>query len=227
MLTDTEIRESIDQGSLRIDPFKATNVEPASYDVRAGRVLVARRGIVNLRSEPVVLRHGDWAEIESMEVLEMPLNIAASVGLRSSLSRRGINGSAGPQIDPGYRGRVYISVFNASTLPFEINYEMTFATVIFHRLAQDSSHAYDGKFQGQMTFPEEDVERMLKMEAYTLSDVIHSVGLLEDTVGKLTKTTEKMSNDLGWVKNLLFAILIALIIGLAQGLVQGLLGLTP
>ena len=65
------------------------------------------------------------------------------------------------------------------------------------------------------------------MESYTLSDVIHSVGLLEDTVGKLTKTTEKMSNDLGWVRNLLFAILIALIIGLGQGLVKSFFGLKP
>ncbi|MBI2818613.1 MAG: hypothetical protein HYX73_01420, partial [Acidobacteria bacterium] len=165
--------------------------------------------------------------IESLEVLEMPINMAASVGLRSSLSRRGINGSAGPQIDPGYRERVYISVFNASTLPFEVTYGMTFATVVFHRLARNASHAYDGKFQGQMTFPEEDVERMLKMEAYTLSDVIRSVGLLEDTVDKLTKTTEKMSTDLGWVRNLLFAILIALIIGLGQGLVKSWFGLAP
>ncbi|MBI4463561.1 MAG: dCTP deaminase [Acidobacteria bacterium] len=225
MLTDTEIRESIDQGSLKIREFEPKNIEPASYDVRAGRVLVAKRGIVNLRNEPVVLRHGDWAEIESLEVLELPVNMAASVGLRSSLSRKGINGSVGPQIDPGYHGRVYISVFNASTLPFEITYAMSFATVIFYRLARDASHAYEGKFQGQTTFPEEDVERMLRMEAYTLSDVIRSVGLLEETVNTLTKTSEKMANDLGWVKNLLFAILIALIIGIGQGLIRSWFGI--
>ena len=70
-----------------------------------------------------------------------------------------------------------------------------------------------------------DVNRMLKMEAYTLSDVIQSVSLLEQTVNKLTKTSEQMAQDLGWVKKLLFAILIALIIGLGQGIIRAALGI--
>jgi dCTP deaminase len=213
MLTDSEIREIIDQQSLKIKPFEPKNVEPASYDLRAGRVLVARKGIVDLSREPVVVRHGDWAEIESLEVVELPLNIAATVGVRSSLTRRGLDWFSGPQIDPGYMGKIYISVFNASSMPMEIAYGMSFATMMFYRLARDASHAYSGKFQKQLTFPEEDVERMLKMEAYTLSDVIQSVGLLEKTVNSLTRTSERMATDISWVKRLLFAILIALIVG--------------
>lgn len=219
MLTDTEINEATDNGSLRIDPFESKNLEPASYDIRAGRILIARRGIVNLRNEPVVLRHGDWAELESLEALELPLNIAATVGVRTSLTRRGLDWFGGPQIDPGYQGRIYISVFNASSTPIDITYGMTYATLVFYRLARNSSRTYSGQYQKQMTFPEEDVERMLKMEAYTLSDVIQSVGLLEQTVNKLTRTSEQMAIDIGWVKKLLFAILIALIVGVGQQLV--------
>ena len=215
MLADLEIRELCDSGKLQIDPFDPQYLEPASYDVRARRVLVARRGIVDLAKESVVLRHGDWAEMESMEVMELPLNLAATVGLRSGLTRRGLDWFGGPQIDPGYNGRIYISVFNASSTPVELTYAMSFATVIFYRLGKNASRAYSGKFQKQLTFPEEDVERMLKMETHTLSDVIQSVGILESTVGKLTKTSEKMATDIGWIKLLLFAILFAMIAGIA------------
>lgn len=45
-----------------------------------------------------------------------------------------------------------------------------------------------------------------------------SVGTLEDTVDKLTSKTTQMATDIGWVKNLLFAILIAIVIGLAATL---------
>jgi dCTP deaminase len=220
MLTDSEIREALDQHVLKINPFEPKNVEPASYDVRAGRILVARRGIVDLSREAVVLRHGDWAEIESLEVVELPLNIAGTVGVRSSLTRRGLDWFSGPQIDPGYMGKIYISVFNASVAPIDITYAMPFATLTFYRLAKNASRSYDGKFQKQLTFPEEDVERMLKMESYTLSDVITSVGLLEKTVNKLTETSERMATDLGWVKKLLFAILIALMIGVGSQLIS-------
>lgn len=218
MLTDSEIREALEKGGLKIDSFESKNLEPASYDIRAGRILVARRGIINLRNEPVVLRHGDWAELESLEAVELPLNMAATVGVRTSLTRRGLDWFGGPQIDPGYQGKIYISVFNAASTPIDIIYGMPYATLIFYRLAKNSSRTYAGQYQKQMTFPEEDVERMLKMEAYTLSDVIQSVGLLEQTVNKLTRTSEQMAGDIGWVKKLLFAILIALIIGVGQQL---------
>lgn len=42
MLSDVEIREAVNSG-LRIEPFDEKYVEPASYDIRAGRVLIARQ----------------------------------------------------------------------------------------------------------------------------------------------------------------------------------------
>jgi len=215
MLSDVEIRELHELGKLKIKPFDSKYLEPASYDIRAGRVLVARRGIVDLAKENIVLRHGDWAEVESLEEMELPINIAATVGLRSGLTRRGLDWFGGPQIDPGYNGKIYTSVFNTSSTAIELTYAMSFATVIFYRLGKDASHPYSGKFQKQLTFPEEDVERMLKMETHTLSDVIQSVGILEDAVGKLTTTSERMATDIGWIKGLLFAILIAMVGGIA------------
>jgi dCTP deaminase len=126
---------------------------------------------------------------------------------------------SGPQIDPGYKGRIYISVFNASVAPIDVSYGMAFATLTFYRLARDASRPYEGKFQKQLTFPEEDVERMLKMESYSVSDLITSVGLLQQTVDKLTRTNERMATGLGWVKNLLFAIFIAIVIGVAAQII--------
>jgi dCTP deaminase len=219
MLTDSEIREAMEQQVLQIKPFEPKRLEPASYDLRAGRVLVARRGIVDLSKEPLVLRHGEWAEIESLEVVELPLNMAATVGVRSSLTRRGLDWFSGPQIDPGYKGKIYISVFNASVAPIDISYGMAFATLIFYRLSRDASRPYAGKFQKQLTFPEEDVERMMKTESYTFSDVAASVESLDQTVDKLTKASERTVTDLGWVRKLLFAILLAIVAGVAAQII--------
>jgi dCTP deaminase len=219
MLTDSEIREAMEQQALQIKPFEPKRLEPASYDLRAGRVLVARRGIVDLSKEPLVLRHGDWAEIESLEVVELPLNMAATVGVRSSLTRRGLDWFSGPQIDPGYKGKIYISVFNASVAPIDISYGMAFATLIFYRLSRDASRPYAGKFQKQLTFPEEDVERMMKTESYTFSDVVASVASLDQTVDKLTKASERTVTDLGWVRKLLVAILLAIVAGVAAQII--------
>ena len=217
MLADAEIRTAIESHEIVIEPFDDGRVEPASYDLSVGRVLLAGRGIVDPRRDKVILRTGDWAEIETLERLELPTNIAATYGVRSGITRRGIDWFGGPQIDPGYRGRLFVSLFNPTSEPFEINWGESFCTLMFHRLGVDA-HGYSGRFQGLDQFPEEDVERMLKMSAPTLADVVVSVGVLEQTVQRLTEATTTMAKDIGWVKYLLSAILISLVVGMAVGL---------
>ena len=57
------------------------------------------------------------------------------------------------------------------------------------------------------------------MESYSVSDLVTSVGLLQQTVDKLTRTNERMATGLGWVKNLLFAIFIAIVIGVGAQII--------
>jgi|Deesub1362A_J573_1020465.scaffolds.fasta_scaffold03956_7 dCTP deaminase len=214
VLSDYEIKEFVKSGDIKIEPFEEANLEPASYDCRIGKVLVAGRGIVDPNKERVILRTGEWAEIITLERIELSTKLVASYGLRSSITRRGIDWFGGPQIDPGYKGRIVVSIFNASSETFEINYGEPFLTLVFHRLGKEASRGYEGRFQGLDDFPNEDVVRMMKLETPTLGDVVTAVGILENTVQKLTENVNRMANDISWVKNLLFAILIAIIIGL-------------
>ncbi len=223
MMSDVEIREALHSKEIIIKPFNDKFLEPASYDCCVRRVLLAGRGIVDPKTERIILRTGDWAEVESLEEFELSLGVASTIGIRSSVTRRGIDWFAGPQLDPGFNGRVYVSLFNPSSEPYEIRTDEPLFTVMFHKLGKPASRGYSGKYQDKKEFPEEDVERMVKMQAPTLADVVVSVGVLENTVEKLTKATEGMAKDIGWVKYLLTGILIALVVGLAIGLPLALL----
>lgn len=219
MLSDADIRSLLESKDIVIDPFDTALVRPASYDCRVGRVLLAGRGVVDPHKEKVVLRTGDWAEIETLEVIELSTKVAATYGLRSSITRRGIIWFGGPQIDPGYRGKIFTSVFNPTSEPFEIEPNYPFCSLIFFNLATEAKERYSGAFQGLTSFPEEDVVRMLKLQAPTLADVVVSVGVLERAVNELTESTRKMAIDIGWVRYLLTAILFAVVVGVAVGLI--------
>ena len=224
VLSDIGILKMRESGEIKIDPFDQNLLQPASYDCRVGRVLVAGKGVVDPRKEKVVLRTGDWAEIETLEELSLPTDIACTYGLRSSLTRRGIDWFGGPQIDPGYHGKIFISVFNPTSEALELEPDSPFCTLAFHRLETPASKGYEGKFQGLTTFPEEDVVRMLKLQSPTLADVVVSVGVLEKAVNDLITSTRRMAIDIGWMRYLLTGILIALVVGLAIGLPLALTG---
>lgn len=222
MLSDVEIQEAIGKKDIVIKPFEKDLLEPASYDLRIGRALVGGEGIIDLKERSLILKTAEWAELETLEEIKLSTNIAATFGLRSSITRKGLDWFGGPQIDPGYNGKLYIGVFNPSSESIKFNYLDKFCTVIFYRLGKPASRPYSGAFQRITSFPEEDVQRMIKLEAPTLSDVITSVGVLENTVNILTKEVTNLTQslnslklDVGWIKRLLFAILIAIIVGIS------------
>ncbi len=216
MLCNSEIKKYIESEDINISPYEDDSLEPASYDLKIGRALVAGKGIIDPHKEKAIIRTGEWAEIESLEIIGLSQNIAATYGIRSSITRQGIIWFGGPQIDPGYKGKLFVSIFNPTSEPFEICFRDPFFTVMFYDFKEPASNVYDGKFQNSFQFPEEDVERMLKLKGPTLSDVVASVGILEKAVADLTRHTDKMSNNLSWIKTILIAILIAMVVAISS-----------
>jgi len=230
LMSDVEIKEAIERKDIQITPFNEALIEPASYDFRVGRALVGGVGIVDIKATPHVLKPGDWVELETIEEIALSTNVAGTLGIRSSITRKGIDGYCGPQIDPGYNGRLFFNLFNPSSESFKIAYGDKMCTITFFRLDKPASKPYAGHYQNLKSFPEEDIERMIKIDSPTIADVITSVGILERTVNNLNIHIQKLnqqfngvSRDVGWIKTLLFAILIAIIIGLAIVIFQKIL----
>ncbi len=231
LLSDGEIKEALASGSLRIENFDEGCLEPASYDCRVGRVLLPNRGVVDPSKERVLLHTGQWAEIETLEAVQLPSDIAALIGVRSSITRRGVDYFSGLQVDPGYYGKIFVAVFNPGAEPFLIEPGQPFVTLQFVRLGKPVEKPYRGAFQGLMQFPEDDVVRMTTMETRTLADVITSVGILEtstqdlaDSVRALKTAQERQTEEVhqmrGTVDRIFWTIIIGLVLAIATVVVE-------
>ena len=150
ILTDQQIKEAVEKGELGIKNFSEACVEPASYDIRVGEFAYTSttRSMINVAEKGlVVLEPGDFGMILALEEIRMPLDMAARFGLKSSFARKGVFASTGPQIDPGFRGRLKIGVINLSPTPIPLTFKDKFCTLEFHRLSQPSSRPYIGPYQ--------------------------------------------------------------------------------
>lgn len=113
VLRREDILESVKSGDLSINPFDEEMVEPASYDLSLGKILKAGTGILELEDgEDFILESNAWASIASKEIVTIPDDMCATYGLRSAVTRRGLMYFGGPQIDPGYTGRIFVSIYN-------------------------------------------------------------------------------------------------------------------
>jgi len=180
VLSDTSLIRLYDSGVKFVHPFHRDSLEPASYDMHLyWRLLVSpsrrRRGKpVDLRDEPgnkYSIDTGRLVGVLTEEVFDMPLDLSARFGLRSEFTRQGLVAFGGIQIDPGFQGRLAMSLFHTGPEPIELQQGQKMFTVEFHRLEDPASKGYTGKYQGNQDFDPDQEKFILEAQTASLSEI--------------------------------------------------------
>lgn len=181
VLARDELRGLIESEHIKIGNFDARYLEPATYDMRLGNEIfqvssdsAGRRDLETSRI--LIIGASEFALVGTYETLELPNDVVGHFGLKSSLSRRGLYASIGTQIDPGFRGRLFVSLFNLTPAPIPIEYMDTFLTVEFSRLEHPPATGYVGPNQGKYHLGAEDIGPFLNVQVPSLGKIHHEFG---------------------------------------------------
>lgn len=152
IVVDDEIRELVSKGVIELSDFCEECVQPASYDLRVGEegYTAAVGSVISIEDERVLeVQPGDFALVLTHERLRLPTNMVGRFGLRSAYARMGLLATSGPQVDPGFEGKLVIGVVNFGPQTIELPHLQPFCTLELHRLDRSASAAYAGPYQGQ------------------------------------------------------------------------------
>lgn len=159
VLSDVDIIERIGQDDLVIDPYIEDHVEPASVDLRLGEDFKKAPDGAIFRttslsededtitwvdySDVLVLHPGDFALATTLERVEIPDDMVASVLGRSSLGRLGISvhQTAG-YIDPGFKGQITLELSNHGPTSVELEAGERICQVAFEELSSSAMEPY-------------------------------------------------------------------------------------
>jgi dCTP deaminase len=164
-LVDGEIKKAVNNGEIGISDFSEQCLQPASYDLRVGEegfTLSAGR-VISIQNEGVLeIQPGDFALVLTHEKLRLPTNTVGRLGLRSVYARMGLLATVGPQVDPGFEGKVVIGIVNFSSQTIKLHYLTPFCTLELQRLPCSASAPYAGPYQGQEHLTDEIISRIPK-----------------------------------------------------------------
>ena len=130
-LSDREITGAIKTGQLRILP-RVAKLNPAGIDLRVDRDLLIRSGKQTLAA--------------TIERVEISRTLLGMLHIRSSLAREGVVASLA-LVDPGFRGQLTVSLYNAGDRPVLLQKGERFIQLSLIRLGTRAQHAYIGKYQ--------------------------------------------------------------------------------
>ena len=130
-LSDSEIRGAIEKGHLRILP-RLAKLNPGGIDLR-----VDRNVFLEPRGQTLV------ATVERVELSEKLLGI---LHIRSSLAREGFIASLA-LVDPGFRGQLTVSLYNAGGRSVSLRKGERFIQLTLFRLGNPAQRSYVGNYQ--------------------------------------------------------------------------------
>ena len=111
ILTDRQIKQACEAGDIVIEPFDDGQVQSATYDLRVGGqgATTSTKKLVDIEKGGYIsLSPGDFGIVTVFERIELGAQYVGRFGLRSKYARKGLIATTGPQIDPGFRGRLII-----------------------------------------------------------------------------------------------------------------------
>ena len=158
LLSDRDIRATIDAGDLVIEPFDAALIQPSSIDVRMDPKLQQDEltTLVEVaEDEPFVLHPGEFVLGATLEKFTLPANLAGRLEGKSSLGRLGLlTPSTAGFIAPGFSGHITLELSNVANLPITLWPGMTVGQLALFRMSSPAETPYGAgslgsKYQGQ------------------------------------------------------------------------------
>ena len=173
LMSDRDIRASIEAGQIGLEPLDMGLLQPSSFDVRLDRFFRLfdnhkyayidpaedqsdlTRFVEVKADEAFILHPGEFVLGSTYEFVTLPDNIAARLEGKSSLGRLGLlTHSTAGFVDPGFNGHVTLELANVSNLPIKLWPGMKVGQLCFFQLSSPSetpygSAKYLNRYQGQ------------------------------------------------------------------------------
>lgn len=173
LLSDRDIRKSIDAGDLGIEPFDAELIQPSSVDVRMDRYFRVFNNSKYTHIDPklnqdeltslvevedgegFVLHPGEFVLASTLEKFTLPAHLAGRLEGKSSLGRLGLlTHSTAGFIDPGFSGYITLELSNVANLPITLWPGMKVGQLALFQMSSPAETPYGSgklgsKYQGQ------------------------------------------------------------------------------
>lgn len=227
-LTKHQIIEHLKRGELIINPFKNGNgefdVEPASYDLRAGTIIWKETkgtpgkhypeikhydpDLPITKQERVTLQPGQVMFVITHEEVKMPNNLCGTVYAKNKFSREGILTLTTGHIDPGVQCPIVIRLINLRSIPYTFHLGEPIYTIVFHKVecTKGQELISHEPISMELTY-----KRTIESANTALGNALYDLSLTNEFVKK-----EEIGNVLwGWMKSNLvktFLFIIAILV---------------
>lgn len=148
-----------------VSPYNGDRIKHGGYELSMGGEyyttsdISAKKQILAL-DEQLVISPGQFGILLTEEKINVPIDSIAFISIKASIKFRGLINVSGFHVDPGFKGHLKFSVYNAGSQKIVVTRGAPLFIIWFANLDQDTSDIYNGGHAGQKEVSAEDVMRI-------------------------------------------------------------------
>jgi dCTP deaminase len=147
-----------------VAPFDEDRIVHAAYEMGIGpeAFVTSNPGDkTQLASgDKLVIPPGQFGLLITRERVHIPPNVIAFISMRASIKFQGLINVSGFHVDPGFRGQLKFSVFNAGSRSIVLDQDQRVFMIWFADLDQPDANPYPERQQPPFVIAADDVARM-------------------------------------------------------------------
>jgi len=186
-----------------IDKFNPERIDNVAYELSLGDEAYltdsssGKKEKLDDKNSQVVIKPGQFALLLTDEVVTIPTNILAFISIKFSQKIKGLINVSGFHVDPGFKGKIIFSVYNAGPATIVLDKGSPYFMMWFSQLTSDAV-PYDGQHKGQMSISAENISA-LKGELASPNSLLERI-----------KTNESKVTNFSWAATLVIGLGITL-----------------
>jgi dCTP deaminase len=167
ILSDHTLKQYLDSGKIVLEPLTEKSIQGASIDCRLGDhfLMVDEQKMTNIDfdtpiqyreviADSIIIPPHSFILATTIEYLEIPDDLTAFIEGRSSIGRIGLFIQNAGWVDPGFKGKLTLELYNANSLPIKLEAGRRICQFVFCSMdhpadAPYGKHPFSGKYQGQ------------------------------------------------------------------------------
>ena len=148
-----------------INPFKPSRIKYGAYEMGLGpEVFItshkSRTKQVVKEGQQIVIPPGQFGMLMTEESVTVPADAIAFISMKARIKFRGIINVSGFHVDPGFRGKLKYSVFNAGSENVVLQSGEPVFLIWFSSLDRETKECYAGEHLGQAAITSADVNSL-------------------------------------------------------------------
>ncbi len=177
--------ETLRKNNSVVSDFDEKQIDCNSYTIRMGDkfYITADKEGANANKQTLktgdtfVIPPGQFAYLLSKEEINIPASVMGFISMRTGLKFQGLINVSGFHVDPGYKGKLVLAVYNAGTLPVLITGGENIFKIWFAKLdVEATAHLFDGKPSNDIS---NDLVRGMSREILTLQTLSEKIRAID------------------------------------------------